>query len=511
MADPSADRMNGDRQRQARPRNLLVVARSFLGIATIIAASLGGIASGLLPEFSSAPLAFMSSRWSHVFHLPVGYIGAVLYGALFVLSGFAIQRGGWVMAIAQTLAMVTALIAIHFTIVQHFFTGGLCGWCGIVHGLAVGGATLLLLASLNAHSRVGNRAPTPETIFAALGIVATLALVQSLQPDKALAVTVQLDPDKIRPQLTSVGQGHAHLISLYGGRFTINPEHYPVIGSIGAENFIVVVMDYLSDDCRATHRQLVELQRCYGNQLAIVELPGTTTPESAHVHRSMLELRAASKHAFVALSELICGTEHVGELSHARIAQEIQKRVPASSLRAAQERDGRMIEQRLAIAREVQEAASNNSEIPKLPHVIVRSQVVAGMITLEEYAQIFERNLHLPMPALSTKDAIALKPPTIEIEAPEIDLGHVSPGMEIPISISFSNGGQSPLEVTWVRFGQDCKIVEVPKNPIHGGQSADIQVMVSVPRGRQGPFERTFTIYSNASPSGNKVSVSGSI
>ncbi|MEZ5325581.1 MAG: DUF1573 domain-containing protein [Verrucomicrobiales bacterium] len=501
--------MNRIEQQNMKSGNLLAVARLFLGVATIVAICLGAMASGLLPALSPAPAEFLSTRWAHVFNVPVGYLGAALYGTLFLLSGTAIRRPGKALALAQILALVTAMFAIYFTVVQHFFTGGLCGWCGIAHGLAVGGSAILLAATLTPGGRTIDYSPSPESICAALGIVTALGIVQSLQSDKPLAVTVELNPDKRLPDVTPVDFGTAKLVSLYG-RFTINPEYYPVIGSTDAENFIVVVMDYLSEDCRATHRQLVDLQRAYGKQLAVIELPGTSCPESALIHRSMLELREASKQEFVALSELIYNTENVGELTNARIIQEIQKRIPASSIRAAQEHSGNDIAQRLAVAWEVQNAASNDSA-PKLPHIIVRSQVVTGMSDTQEYAQMIQRNLNLAIPDLTNRNATDLKPPTVELETPEIKIGKVSPGMEIPISIPVSNGGQSPLEVRWVQFGKDCQLVAVPKAPIHEGQSADIQVLVKVPSDKQGPFQRTFTIHSNATPEGNKVRVSGSI
>ncbi|MCB1094825.1 MAG: DUF1573 domain-containing protein [Verrucomicrobiae bacterium] len=502
--------MNKIEQQNMKSRSLLAVARLFLGVATIVAIYLGAMASGLLPALSPAPAEFLSTRWAHVFNVPVGYLGAALYGTLFLLSGTALSRPCKALALAQILALVTAMVAIYFTVVQHFFTGGLCGGCGIVHGLAVGGSAILLAATLTPGGRTIDYSPSPESICAALGIVTALSIVQSLQSDKPLAVTVELNPDKVLPDVTRVDFGTAKLVSLYG-RFTINPEHYPVIGSTDADNFIVAVMDYLSEDCRAAHRQLVDLQRAYGKQLAVIELPGTSSPESGLIHRSMLELREASKQEFVALSELIYNTENVGELTNARIIQEIQKRIPASSIRAALESSGNDIAQRLAVAREVQNAASNDSAAPKLPHIIVRSQVVTGVSDIQEYAQMIQRNLNLAIPDLTNRNATDLKPPTVKLETPEIKIGQVSPGMEIPISIPVSNGGQSPLEVRWVQFGKDCQLVAVPKTPIHEGQSADIQVLVKVPSDKQGPFQRTFTIHSNATPEGNKVRVSGSI
>lgn len=65
---------------------------------------------------------------------------------------------------------------------------------------------------------------------------------------------------------------------IYGGRFELDVLDLPTIGSPTNQQVIVSLYDYTCHHCRSMHPLLVEAQRMFSNQLAIVSLPMPLDP-----------------------------------------------------------------------------------------------------------------------------------------------------------------------------------------------------------------------------------------
>ena len=62
-------------------------------------------------------------------------------------------------------------------------------------------------------------------------------------------------------------------LRLHGGKFQLNLDELPLIGSAQASNVIVSLFDYTCHYCRDLHGLLAEAQKRFSNRLAIVSLP----------------------------------------------------------------------------------------------------------------------------------------------------------------------------------------------------------------------------------------------
>jgi hypothetical protein len=63
------------------------------------------------------------------------------------------------------------------------------------------------------------------------------------------------------------------ILDVHGGVFRLNLRELPVLGHPEAPHVMVSLFDYTCSHCRAAHQPLVETQRAFSNDLAIVSLP----------------------------------------------------------------------------------------------------------------------------------------------------------------------------------------------------------------------------------------------
>jgi hypothetical protein len=77
--------------------------------------------------------------------------------------------------------------------------------------------------------------------------------------------------------VTSVGEARLQQANrsfhINGGRFVIDMNEAPLIGSPGASHAIVSLFDYTCHHCRIMHGTLKEVQRTFADWLAIISLP----------------------------------------------------------------------------------------------------------------------------------------------------------------------------------------------------------------------------------------------
>ena len=101
--------------------------------------------------------------------------------------------------------------------------------------------------------------------------------------------------------------------------------------------------------------------------------------------------------------------------------------------------------------------------------------------------------------------------PKVALAQPTIDLGEVSPGATIPIEISVANAGAIPLSIAWARYGEGCRLVELPRVPIYEGHPTSVRLELTAPTHQLGKFKRTVTLFTNAEPEEHSVQIVGRV
>ena len=268
------------------------LARVLIGIAILISCHLGWVsfsgsgAIGCGPESGCSEV--LKSRWAYWFGVPVSLFGLAAYiGLLAATVRIAAgkpapaQYQGWVMIWVCGILVLGG--AIWFTGLQALVIKAFCPWCLTAHGAASVAALLLLSRTpfhpLNKSSKSkGKKETHSPSVFkpamamrltlVALAGLAILAAGQVLHQPKTFAVTPTPGASTVETNVQT-----ARILSLFDGRIRLNLDEVPLIGRRDAPHVMVGLHDYTCKGCRQMHHPLLELQRAFSNDLAIVSLP----------------------------------------------------------------------------------------------------------------------------------------------------------------------------------------------------------------------------------------------
>jgi uncharacterized membrane protein len=217
--------------------------------------------------------AVTSSRWSHLFQIPVSLPAVLLYAgvlwATLQVNGASRQTDRRLvegLLAASGAALVTA--AAWFIALQLFVIGSICPFCMAAHACGISVGVILLWRAWNRSPRHDSRAtrPAPKGRLALAGLasVALFAVAQVIERPKTFSVTSS-------PQLTV--RKAPRKLQLDGGALQLDLSNVPLHGSPDAACVIVHLFDYSCSHCRALHPILVEACRTMSNQVAVASLP----------------------------------------------------------------------------------------------------------------------------------------------------------------------------------------------------------------------------------------------
>jgi uncharacterized membrane protein len=290
-------------------RALLTLAILGAGYLVLVALSNGPVA-GCGP--GSGCDKVLQSRWAYWLNVPVSVPAVLVYlallGALNLLQKKQYspddERGLWAAIVA--LSVIVAGAALWFVGLQVIVIKAYCKFCLGAHACGLT-AAIVCLANVP-------RATEPDTpmwtggsgkrgvpgkgvlalILIGLGGVLVLAGGQMLvQKERNVVVVLpSLGSNAVRTgtaagpfktNLTAAATNQVvspdaqliapRLLSLYGGRFLVQLDAVPLIGSPDATNVLVDLFDYTCPHCRQMHPILIEAARAHSNSLAIACLP----------------------------------------------------------------------------------------------------------------------------------------------------------------------------------------------------------------------------------------------
>jgi protein-disulfide isomerase len=200
--------------------------------------------------------------------IPVSLPAAALYCALLaatcgLLPGHGARDSFRKAVIAFSIVIVAA--AIWFTFLQYAIIQSWCRFCLATHASALFSAAWLLALSLKS-------APAPPPIrpgFKA-GLLLGLLGIAILIGGQFAALHV------VRYEVVSFsigGHSSAGRLNLYSGRFELDPDALPTLGSSSAPGFVVGLYDYTCTHCRRLHPLLKDVQARLAGRVTLIMLP----------------------------------------------------------------------------------------------------------------------------------------------------------------------------------------------------------------------------------------------
>jgi uncharacterized membrane protein len=525
-------------------------ALGLLGLATALAVwlTIGSLKPGGVPGCEAGDCAtVLSSKWSKVFGVPVGLFGAASYGVLALLGAKPLgrsQRGARIVALA--LILLIPLAALWFASLQLIVLKAFCPWCSVTHALAVAGAVLMAIAlqrDAAVHHAGSRRVPRYKAgpLWAAGGLWAGIAFAGfiaaqflSPEPPKPRIVTASMEPAPMQlpipapagsaqsetardasvalPAATTLetnpespkapdeatAPGGKGTLSLHGGRFELDPGELPVLGAPDSAYWIVMISDYTCRYCRAASRVLHEVRDSFETgQLGIIVLPSHNGGDSMEIQRLMLAAWKIAPETWAALADDLY-LERMPIQSGA-VREALEKRLGMVPLQASLSVNAAWITNVFGMTKEIYAANRAMTRRGSIPQFIIGQEIVVGApADAAEFFDLFAQHLGLVRQRL----------PELALAKAEIDLGRVFAGTQRLITLGFTNAGQASLELSRATLPPGGRLVRGTNVPILPGGTAAVEFTVAIPP-REGPFEDTVTLHSNARTSATPVRITG--
>ena len=293
---------------------LLILAAAGISAYLLSVSLRGGSAVGCGP--GSACDAVLQSPWAYVLGIPVSALALVVDLTLLLATfGFGPRstpkqrRGAWEIIVPCALLVFGA--ALWFIALQAFVIHRFCPWCMTAHICGAVAAVLLFtrLPMTDSRERRDKDPALSRSSVMRLALVAVLALAlfgvaQIIAPRQTYSIStlptatsnsIVLAPPSVPPSTnvaalpaaTNVPRVAAAAppnipapalvnvptLDLFGGRIRLDLTQVPVWGSPDAPFKLLSLHDYTCSHCREMHSRVLEVQRSFGDRLAVVSLP----------------------------------------------------------------------------------------------------------------------------------------------------------------------------------------------------------------------------------------------
>jgi len=250
-----------------------------------------------------------ASDYAWVAGAPVALWGALAY--LGAAAALILRRG----LLLRGVAGLIAGAALWFVAVQAFAIGAWCPACLSLHGLALAGVGLGLLARPRPGSPERRRRPAPPRAVARIGglrgrgaVCAGLAL--------GFGVPGVLPADRPEAEAETVAltalEGARVLdggVELFEGRFELKRGDYPLYGDPAADRISVLLWDPLCPHCREMQPLLIEAGEALATSgAAILSLPVSTSPSGGAWARDLMAAWIEDSAGYPALAAALAGT-----------------------------------------------------------------------------------------------------------------------------------------------------------------------------------------------------------
>ncbi|MDA7613742.1 hypothetical protein N8586_01275 [Verrucomicrobiales bacterium] len=453
----------------------------YLGITSLMNGSIAGCTEG------GGCHEVVASKWGYFLGIPVSLLGAGTYIVL-----LASDWSGCCPRVHALCRWMILLAVGWFVAVQAFILKEYCPWCCITHLLAVIGVACIW--------KKGTVPPSQVKILPLVGLagVVMLALVQAFGPERETTAGRALAAG----QETSVSEASSagpRIVSLHGGKFEIAVEDFPSIGNAKtAKNVAVGLFDFTCPHCQHLHEILSDIQSEFGDQLAVVQLPGYFAPKGKAIQEQMLAVWKEDKDAYTQLATML----HEGTLK--AVEQEVKTAIGATLdpdkhsdwLRAHDAWTKKV----LAMGQDIRQANKKVLKTGKFPQLMIGDYVEAGSKPNKgHYYDLLKEKF-----GLTRTNA-----PKLAVTPTSVDFGQVYLGATQSFELEITNPGGPAVTLSPPKLLPGMRAKPGFAKTLESGAKTTM-IIDAVPRGA-GIMEGDIQILSDAEPGSTKVHVKAEV
>lgn len=533
-----------ERGADAMPRLARKVALGLLGVAVLLGLWLtwASSQSGPVPGCDGAGCGtVLSSRWARWFGVPVGLLGAAVYGVLILLGSRPWSRMD--LATRRAAALLVGMVpmaALWFGWVQLGILRAFCPWCTATHCVATVGALMLAWTwrqepevSAGGKRRVARAVVTGSVWGPALGAAAVVTAgfigLQAIspEPERPRLVTASMGSGATQTNsgtgtvasvaISAGGEGGAggsplaatvvtgmaaedgaRLLVLHDGRFTLDPRDVPILGSPEAGTRVVMLSDYTCRYCRNAYQLLPTVRAAFGaDRLAILMLPRTFNREAREIQQLALASWKLDPTFWAALSEDLYLERMPAKADAVRARMEARWGV--AGVRQALEAEAGWISGLMQLGEEVHAANRARAGSGSIPQLIIGQEIVVGAPA--DAAEVFQL---LAQHAGLVRERL----PELRLVEPVRDVGRVFAGTQVPVGIEVVNRGNADLRVSRIVVPPGGRVAAGVNVPVAPGSKGLMQVLLPVPA-VEGDFSQELLLHNDGAQSVVSATVKG--
>ena len=296
--------------------------------------------------------AVLASKWAKLLGVPIGALGLITYVAMLGLSFFRAQNA------ARIFVAVTIIGgALWFTGVQAFILKTFCPWCCTAHAFATLGTVLVLLGLSKSKTSSITSGPNLLATAAAVGALVLTAIVQFKSPEpKQVTIAARTETPAVKVVKEKRATVDVH------DKFKISTVELPALGDAQtATNVAVGLFDFSCSHCRKLMKVIKPVVDEFGDELAIVKLPGFYNENGREIQKLMLPVFREAPEVYEALGDELYKETVKAEL--ATVRAELERRLGSQRFQDILSAYGPWAAERVAESKAVLEANRGDYQI----------------------------------------------------------------------------------------------------------------------------------------------------
>ena len=413
----------------------------------------------------------LNSPWSRFIHIPVSYLGLVIYLALLgciILINSAkntdTTRQPKVTFIATTICFLILLGAIWFTLAQAFLIKSFCLFCCFTHASASLAAifTLLALSSKHKQAQIKNSSKLAAILLATLTIV-SFAAIQSLFPTY---------PKGYKQTLTGnlIFKENPYFISFYNDSLILEKSKLPPTVVSKKERHLVLLSDYTCPHCLEQHLNILKNKEKIAEYSNISFLPAYQNSSAKEINRLMLIIGKTNEAVYLEILEAIAQEnlalrlEDIKDFANTRLNNKVDDYFNMHLIWS---------EDLLTAGKKLMALNLENSQAAAFPQIMSNLSIIEGATPIDNIVKLATQDSK-SSDLLEIKSTITSEHTKLIVKDHTKFLGRATRGDVIASSFSLFNPTDKIIQID--KWRTSCGCIKIPKTVDSIGPNETIKI-----------------------------------